>query len=314
MAEDRPFGGRDVVDIRRARYEIRPRNPRRTTQCTRCGHARGKDQLPQLPLGKVGEHGLVTVPCRPAQPFFSSLRQLDPVTTRHGRLRTRGYPGAELVQARASNDCAALHRVRAGCRRWNSNIHCGLAVNAGCNWLMAYNDWREPIRLLAEGNGCATREQRDLATLLDMQFKRDEPRKIATARLEVEPAIHGRVASAATEAQLVFLREIAPEDASLEGITRRVASAWIDYYLAERSIDALRRLQPQRGDRVVKSELVSLTDQASLPRTSSHTVSSIGADGRVYFTGGGGAGAWPSQLQSEENEKWTWADFPCRRG
>lgn len=166
---------------------------------------------------------------------------------------------------------------------------------------MAYIDWREPVRLLEETNGPATPEQHDLAILIGMALRHGEHRKIATALLadRVEPAIYGREVSPATNEQLAFLGRIAKKESSFRGVSKRVASAWIDYYLAEQAIADLRALRLQRGDRVIKTEQVTFEGESPSTFVHSHTVSSIGANGRVYFTGGNGAGGWPSQLRSE---------------
>lgn len=160
---------------------------------------------------------------------------------------------------------------------------------------MAYHDWHEPVRLLVESNGPATQEQHGLARLLSLPLGATEPRKIASARLEdrVEPAIHGRIVSEATERQIAFLQEVSPADANHAVMSKRVASAWIDYYLAQRTVAALKRLQPRRGDQLV------MLNEDPLENRRCYTVSSVGANGRIYFMGGGGAGAWPSRLQSE---------------
>lgn len=157
------------------------------------------------------------------------------------------------------------------------------------------------MRLLEEKNGPATLEQHDLAILLGMPLRPEEHRKIATALLadRVEPAIYGSEVSLATQEQLEFLGKIAKEGPSFQGISKRVASAWIDYYLARRAIADLRALRLQRGDRIVKTEQFTLEGENPFTSVGSHTVSSIGANGRAYFTGGNGAGGWPSQLRAE---------------
>lgn len=168
---------------------------------------------------------------------------------------------------------------------------------------MAYIDWREPVRLLAEKNGPATPEQHDLAMLLCVPLRLGEHRKIATALLadRVEGPIYGSQVPLATNQQLDFLGKIAEEAFSFQDLSKRVASAWIDYYLARRAIADLLALRLQRGDRVIKTEQFSLDGENPFTFVGAHTVSSIGANGRVYFKGGNGAGGWPSELRSESS-------------
>ena len=78
----------------------------------------------------------------------------------------------------------------------------------------------------------------------------------------------------------------------------RVASAWIDYYLILRSVAALEELRLEAGDRVAR--LHSVTDPTSgevHEYEDQLTVSSIGADGLVYFKGGNGQCAHPHRLR-----------------
>lgn len=173
----------------------------------------------------------------------------------------------------------------------------------GFNDWMAYIDWQEPVRLLERSNGPATQAQHDLGVILGLRLDFSVCRKVAVALLEdrVEPAIHGRPASMATDRQLAFLEGIAPSSAPFLQYSKRVASAWIDYYLAERSILALRSLQLGRGDRVIAETQFAPYGEEPTTSVRSGVVSSIGANGRVYFMGRNGGGAWPSQLRSEDS-------------
>lgn len=64
------------------------------------------------------------------------------------------------------------------------------------------------------------------------------------------------------------------------------ATAWIRYLYLKRRLESLERL------RLVKGDVVSW----DTPADQFDEVSSIGDDGRVYFTGGRGAQAWPDRL------------------
>lgn len=153
---------------------------------------------------------------------------------------------------------------------------------------MSYTDWRTPARLLTQKMAPATQPQQEFAALLDLIIEPTTPQLVAAAVLTdaSEPFIHGTCPRPASEAQLGFLRSLHRER-SFKNVTARVASAWIDYYLAERSVRLLHELRPQRGNVVRRIESATETHV---------TVSSIGANGRVYFMGGGGHGAWPSEL------------------
>lgn len=164
---------------------------------------------------------------------------------------------------------------------------------------IAYPDWREPVRLLeAQTRERATDKQRDLATATRLALTGSEPRTIVAAMLEdhVRPMIHGVDTDGATERQRALLRSFGAAAAADAELSNRTASAWIDHHRALETIEHLRRLRPAQGDAVTKRSRHHVGDTL-YEDVEYGVVSSIGADGRVYFAGGGGKSARPSSLE-----------------
>lgn len=101
----------------------------------------------------------------------------------------------------------------------------------------------------------------------------------------------------ATDRQRAFLVELGSHVADDAGLTKRTASAWIQHHLALRSIESLRRLTLVRDDAVIKRTCWRHPETERPCETLDYAVvSSIGADGMVYFRGGNGRCGWPSSL------------------
>lgn len=118
-----------------------------------------------------------------------------------------------------------------------------------------------------------------------------------------EPRIRGISTGTAadtppTDRQVQFLREIAHGESWAKApLSRRTASAWVGHFLAERTAQQLRDSRLTRGDRVLKTHSWVDQDAGELHEWSEeYTVSSIGADGLVYFRRGNGKCAWPHSL------------------
>jgi hypothetical protein len=80
-------------------------------------------------------------------------------------------------------------------------------------------------------------------------------------------------------------------------LSKSLASAWINHYLAVRNADRLQELRLARGDRVVHQRTWVDHSTGELNNWSDrHVVSSIGARGLVYFKGGNGKCGWPTNL------------------
>jgi hypothetical protein len=162
-------------------------------------------------------------------------------------------------------------------------------------------DWREPVRLLeAETGDPATGQQRALAAMTGLALAGSEPRGVVAVMLEehLRPTIWGVQPERATDRQRNLLSSFGVADAADALLSRRVASAWISHHFAVRTLEHLRRLVLERGDAVIKrSRSRSAADGKLYEHVEYGVVSSIGANGRVYFRGGGGRSAWPSSLE-----------------
>ena len=82
----------------------------------------------------------------------------------------------------------------------------------------------------------------------------------------------------------------------VKGMTRVHVSALIDEALYLRSEVALSRLELKPGDRVRKSTFVEIAGKREVLTTEA-VVSSIQPNFRVFFKGGNGQGAWPTELE-----------------
>lgn len=171
---------------------------------------------------------------------------------------------------------------------------------------MTFVDWTEPVRLLETGLLPVAEGQIALASFVGLHLNDDMPRGVAAVMLEdaLRSHISGTSAEAApadlqpTDRQMNFLRGIAHGELWTRAtLTRRSASAWIGHFLAERTAHLLREMQLVRGDRVIKTRSWVNEATGELHEWSQeHEVSSIGANGLVYFRGGNGQCGWPSSL------------------
>lgn len=171
---------------------------------------------------------------------------------------------------------------------------------------VTFVDWTEPVRLLETELLPATEDQLALASFVGLHLSDDLPRGVAAVILEdaLRPRISGTSAESApadlqpTDRQMEFLRGTAHGELWTRAVlSRRSASAWIGHFLAERTAHRLRETQLIQGDRVTKTS--SWVDEATGELhewSQEYEVSSIGANGLVYFRGGNGQCGWPSSL------------------
>lgn len=135
--------------------------------------------------------------------------------------------------------------------------------------------------------------QAALARLLDIDVTSDAF-DVAAARLldAVASAIGFEPAEPSSERQRLFAASLGCE---VSDDTKRVASAKIGEALYVKNQEAIAALSLKAGDRVVRTEHFEFDGEM---RTISQefVVSSIQPNGRVYFKGGNGQSAWPSQL------------------
>jgi hypothetical protein len=137
-------------------------------------------------------------------------------------------------------------------------------------------------------------EQRSLAAFLGIDVSTDT-RAVAAARLldKVAGMIGFEPSEPASERQKAFAESLG-ENVGTD--TKRVASAKISESLFTKNQEAISALNLRPGDRVVRVEHFEFDgDMRVLERE--FVVSSIQPNGRVFFKGGNGQGAWPTQLR-----------------
>jgi hypothetical protein len=144
-------------------------------------------------------------------------------------------------------------------------------------------------------DGSPTDFQSRLAGFLGVDLSRDTC-EVAAARLAdaVLPATSPlQTPRVATERQVAFARDLG---IVVDDDSATVCGAKIDAELRRRNLAALRLLNLQPGDTVRRTTYYTLNgERRSAVRD--FIVSSIGRDMRVYFKGGSGEGAWPTQLE-----------------
>jgi hypothetical protein len=102
----------------------------------------------------------------------------------------------------------------------------------------------------------------------------------------------------ATDRQIEFGKALG---LTLAGDSLRVASAKIDEELFRRNVVAVESLGLKAGDRVVKRETFEYEGKEHVLERE-YVVSSIDPDSlRVWFRGGNGQGAWPTQLEKAKD-------------
>lgn len=144
-----------------------------------------------------------------------------------------------------------------------------------------------------------TEEQKKIASLLSIDISTDS-QKIASARIRevVEPAINPDVGyRSPTQSQIELAQKLGLD---ISGDSLWVGYAKISEKLDELNQEAMERLQLQPGDWVKHTHFVEYEGKHHRMQKK-YQVSSIGRDGKVYFKGGNGNCAWPTQLEKIEN-------------
>jgi hypothetical protein len=152
---------------------------------------------------------------------------------------------------------------------------------------MSYKTWRDADKILAAATGSATPKQRELGELAHSPIPQSMPKIIAavTLRLALAEPLSLPAPSPMTyrsKARLQLLHQ--PSDPVISPQSEEEADAWVTYLRLVRRRENLSRLKLSEGDLVEKKD----GEVAE--------VSSIGQDGRVFFRGGGGFGAWPDLI------------------
>ena len=171
---------------------------------------------------------------------------------------------------------------------------------------MTYPDWQVPAQLLDQSAAPPSMDQMELVALLRIQLEGNEPYSVVAAIIEahLKPKIWGLEEAPATHRQLAYLHELAGSHFMQKALSISVASAWIQHYLGSRTSKRLRELKLKAGDEVVMARVFP-DPLTSIPIewVDEFTVSSIGANGLVYFKGGNGKCGWPTTLSHKLNHK-----------
>ena len=152
---------------------------------------------------------------------------------------------------------------------------------------MPFKTWHEADEVLAAATGTATLEQQELGKLADTLIPSNIPKIVAAAmlRLTLSEELNlppQRPVSGRYEARLQILQR--SSDPLISPRTDEEAEAWVTYLRLMRRRESLSELKLNEGD-IVKTVAGAIAE-----------VASIGQDGRVYFRGGRGFGAWPDLI------------------
>jgi len=161
---------------------------------------------------------------------------------------------------------------------------------------MTHPSWTPAVVALEQRIAAPTADLLEIAGRLEIPTIEGSPTMVLAATIQdkLDPILWGRPGRPPSEAQVKYLTSLAEEagESMPAPSSAAVAGAWIDVFLARRTIDALRTLKLQRGDVVDHRRLHGET---ALVRRG--VVSSLGDDGLVYFRGGNGQCGWPSALR-----------------
>ena len=139
-----------------------------------------------------------------------------------------------------------------------------------------------------------TEYQKHIAALLGIDISHDT-RDVAAARIldVIAPALNiNAEIRPATLNQLAYAKSLGL-DVSQDSVD--VASIKITNRLTARNLELLDELQLKPGDKVIKHESAEYEGR-KVDLSREYVVSSIGRDGRIYFKGGCGQGAWPDKV------------------
>jgi hypothetical protein len=153
--------------------------------------------------------------------------------------------------------------------------------------LMTYKSWREAVKALAFATVPATPAQLELGRHTNIQISRHLPKIITAAmlRLALAEVLNLEPPHQISDRHKELLQTLQrATDPPISPETEEEAVAWIIYLRLMRRRESLADLELNEGD-VVETMMGDLAK-----------VSSIGEDGRIYFKGGLGFGAWPDQI------------------
>jgi hypothetical protein len=155
--------------------------------------------------------------------------------------------------------------------------------------------WRDAIAAIDKAIGPIGTKQKKLAKLAGVSIPTSLPSIVAAARLRLalsedlylENLVRPRFSSGRPRFDTIeYIREQwkGSRGIYVEPESQEEGRAWVDYLYLRRRRSALARLRPCEGDVV------------ATPDGTYGLVSSIGENGRLYFKGGHGFGAWPDSV------------------
>ena len=152
---------------------------------------------------------------------------------------------------------------------------------------MAFRSWKEANEVLIAATGSATLKQQELGRLSDKLIPMQMPRIVAAATLKIFLCKDldlpvPRPISDRYRSRIKILHR--PSDPPISPETEEEAEAWVTYLRLVRRRESLVELKLNEGD-IVQTKSGEVAE-----------VSSIGQEGRVFFKGGRGFGAWPDLL------------------
>jgi len=152
---------------------------------------------------------------------------------------------------------------------------------------MKADGWKQAERHLREATKGVTEKQKKIAAVAGISLGRRTPRLVAAAQLRAALASELHLPAdgpVQDHAQPVIDRLWSGKTSPAIPRTNEEANAWIEHLFWLKRRVALLELHPGPGDIVVT-------------QNGGHAeISSIGINGRLYFTGGGGRGAWPDNV------------------
>jgi hypothetical protein len=161
---------------------------------------------------------------------------------------------------------------------------------------MTHASWTPVVVALEQRIAAPIAELIEVAVRLEIPTTEASPAMVLAATIQdkLDPILWGHLSRPPSEAQVKYLTSLAEEagESMPTPSSAAVTGAWIDVFLARRTIDALHTLKLQRGDVVDHRRLHE--EKALVRRV---VVSSLGDDGLVYFRGGNGQCGWPSALR-----------------
>ena len=155
---------------------------------------------------------------------------------------------------------------------------------------MVHASWEGAVAAIRRTIACCDEASRTFASSVGVELPVSLPQLVAAAR--VRSAVDSRFGFAprrSTDAQQETMAELAAAmsvavPAAVDSYEE--AEAWIRWLYLKQRLESLEQRRLAKGDVVSRNASTGRFDE----------VSSIGEDGRVYFTGGPGARAWPDQL------------------